>query len=289
MTHHPRAAQSAAVHDQRRAYDHRFHAGNVGDVWKHAALLAWITAWRSERRAIVETHAGAGTYALGPTGEWTEGVGRIIDERGSPVDKYLELVRAHGARRYPGSPTLARAALGPADRLVLHEIAEEPLAALRASVAGDARVELRPADGLAGVESALAAVDGYDTLLVVDPPYADRGEWSLIPAALGRALAAFPRTRVLLWYPVKSHARPNAMIGQLAAHFAGTALELITAPLTFKKNRLNGSGLIVAHAPDGLVPQLSSLAAWLGPRLSIGGGFWQTRGVAWGRGDHHGL
>ncbi len=273
-----------------RAYDHRFHAGNVGDVWKHAALLAWLSAWRADRRAVIETHAGAGTYALGPTGEWTEGIGRLLEGPSLPqTAAYLEQVRAAGARSYPGSPALTRAALGPQDRLILHELAPEPLASLRRAVGDDPRVEVRAGDGLAGLESALDAVADHDALVVVDPPYADRREWSLVPEALGRALARHPRTRVLLWYPVKSHARPNAMFAELEPHFAGTALELITAPLTFKKNRLNGSGLVVANAPEGLVPELSALAAALGPRLSIGHGFWQTRGLAWGRRDHGNL
>jgi 23S rRNA A2030 N6-methylase RlmJ len=94
---------------------------------------------------------------------------------------------------------------------------------------------------------------------------------------------ASPRRACCLWYPVKSHARPNAMFAELAPHFAGVALELITTPLTFKKNRLNGSGLVVAGAPPGVVPALSALAAALGPELSLGEGFWQTRGLAWAR------
>jgi hypothetical protein len=41
--------------------------------------------------------------------------------------------------------------------------------------------------------------------------------------------------------------------------------------------------LVVAGAPPGVVPALSALAAALGPELSLGEGFWQTRGLAWAR------
>ena len=60
-------------------YGHRFHAGNVGDVWKHCALVEILgrVAAGSRRVRYVETHAGEGAYALGPTGEWSEGIGRL--------------------------------------------------------------------------------------------------------------------------------------------------------------------------------------------------------------------
>ena len=64
-------------------YGHRFHAGNVGDVWKHTALLAVLDALDTGTAPAhyLDTHAGEGVYPLGPTGEWTEGIGRLWEER----------------------------------------------------------------------------------------------------------------------------------------------------------------------------------------------------------------
>ena len=44
-------------------YGHRFHAGNVGDVWKHCALVVVLrhVAAAAARVAYVETHAGEGS------------------------------------------------------------------------------------------------------------------------------------------------------------------------------------------------------------------------------------
>ena len=55
------------AHDDR--YSHRFHAGNVGDVWKHCVLSALLDALvaRSDALYAYETHAGCGRYLLGPT------------------------------------------------------------------------------------------------------------------------------------------------------------------------------------------------------------------------------
>jgi len=271
--------------EQLRAYDHRFHAGNVGDVWKHAAMLAWLEAGRDgPPRTLIETHGGAGMYALGPTGEWTEGIGRVLTkDAGAPpaVAKLVHQVRAAGARRYPGSPVLARSTLRADDRYIAHEIAPEPLASLERAVGGDARVTVVGVDGLAALAPALETLRDREVWILIDPPYADRSEWSLVPAAIGRALAVHPRARLMLWYPVKSLARPNAMFLELATHTEGVALELLTSPLTFKKNRLNGSGLMLARAPDGVIEQLAAISAWLGPRMSVADGFWSTRGLAW--------
>ncbi|HMV68306.1 MAG TPA: 23S rRNA (adenine(2030)-N(6))-methyltransferase RlmJ, partial [Myxococcota bacterium] len=73
-------------------YSHRFHVGNHGDVWKHVAWCAVLDALRP--RAVLDTHAGEGAYTLGPTGEWTAGVGRVWaapELAGDPcVGRYLE-------------------------------------------------------------------------------------------------------------------------------------------------------------------------------------------------------
>ncbi len=60
-------------------YDHRIHAGNAGDVWKHFLLLEaadWLFASGSSL-AYAESHAGRPEYVLNVPGEWQGGIGRI--------------------------------------------------------------------------------------------------------------------------------------------------------------------------------------------------------------------
>src|SRR5262249_34207771 len=67
-------------------YRHAFHAGNFADVLKHA-VLARILVHLGEKAAAfraIDTHAGAGLYDLASeaatrTGEWRDGIGRLID------------------------------------------------------------------------------------------------------------------------------------------------------------------------------------------------------------------
>ncbi len=57
-------------YDKAFDYTHQFKAGNVGDVLKHVTLCAWAQAIRGDGPLrVLDSHAGAGVYKLGPTGE----------------------------------------------------------------------------------------------------------------------------------------------------------------------------------------------------------------------------
>ena len=106
------------------AYRHAFHAGNHADVLKHVVLLQLLRhlALKDKGFRIVDTHAGAGVYALDSPqalkkGEYLQGIARLWARTTlpAPVADYLQQVRALNPRRhacdsYPGSPLLARAA-----------------------------------------------------------------------------------------------------------------------------------------------------------------------------------
>lgn len=271
-----------------REYEHRLHAGNVGDVLKHAAL-ALLLARRSGPTTYVDTHAGAGEYALSATGEWTEGIGRLSGAaEGAPraVQAWLgpALKLLAERRRYAGSPRVAQSLLGPGDRLELTERSPPVHAALEGALRGPG-VNISLGDGLERLPAILAANTGRERIVLCDPPFADRGEWQIVPRALAAASRDHPTARFCLWYPVKSYARPNAMLAELGrGGMKAEVVELITTPLTKKKNRLNGSGLLLIGAPPGLIEELSALAAWLGPRLATQAGYWSTRCVGFGPG-----
>lgn len=284
---------NATAERDSRPYEHRFHAGNVGDVLKHVALLAWLaraSAEGSGPRCYLETHAGAGRYRLGPTGEWREGVGRLLSrQEGAPpsVAAYLAALpeRAPGPRgmRYLGSPLLAAGALLPGDALVLVERAPETADVLREALAGDARAQVVVGDGLAALAEAVAAPRDAELLVHVDPPWVEKSEWHAVPDALIALSRGAPQARAMLWYPVKSHTRPNAMMKRLQdARVPATLVELVTSPLTVQKNRLNGSGLIFVRPPAGLVEALSGALAFLGAALATHDGYWSQRVIAWG-------
>jgi len=290
------SAKHAALPDSRYRpdgapdYGHRFHAGNVGDVWKHCALVA-LAERATGRVAYLESHAGEGRYPLGATGEWTEGIGRLWSEPAldGAAGRYVACCRALAGsserpRTYPGSPAIARAVLGPDAELALWERDPDAFARLRHSVGGDAHARVEDGDGLATLPEAVATAErDADTVLVlVDPPYTQKADWLAVPDAFARAARASARACLVLWYPVKSLTRPNAMIARLAAAgVGGTIAELVTTPLDRQRSRLNGSGLVFVRPLDGVVAAIAAAAPVLGPHCATHGGFWSLRVQAW--------
>ncbi len=273
-------------------YSHRFHAGNVGDVWKHCVLLAVLqrAAAGGRRITYVESHAGEGGYVLGPTGEWTEGIGRLWsdDGEGEPQDavaRYVRLARALGGatarpERYPGSPLLAAAAL-PADAtLALWE--RDPVACerLAAALAPRPRLAVTCADGLAALSPAVvdAEAGGAVVVALVDPPFTQKPDWIAVPDALIAVAARSREATLLLWYPLKSLTRPNAMIARFkAAGVSATVAELVTTPLEHQRSRLNGSGVVLVRPPNGALAALAAAAPVLGARCATRPGVWSLR------------
>ena len=86
-------------------YRHAYHAGNFADVVKHAVLALVIEHLKLKPAPfrIIDTHAGIGVYDLASeaaqkTGEWREGIGRLMAANLSPaaadvLAPYLDIVR----------------------------------------------------------------------------------------------------------------------------------------------------------------------------------------------------
>lgn len=95
-----------------RSYNHRVHAGNAGDVWKHFVLTeaAGYLLSRSRDLIYAESHVGRPEYFLDSCGEWTRGVGRCWSHLPTLQNfwyfRILALLNPHGSRCYPGSARL---------------------------------------------------------------------------------------------------------------------------------------------------------------------------------------
>ena len=77
-------------------YRHIYHAGNFADVFKHIIIARIIEYLKKKDHAfrVIDTHAGIGVYDLSSdeaqkTGEWIDGIGRILDR---PVQPDIELL-----------------------------------------------------------------------------------------------------------------------------------------------------------------------------------------------------
>ena len=250
-------------------YAHARHAGNAGDVFKHVALIAALDALLEAPGPLryFETHAGDGLYPLGSAGEWGTGVQRVWEARDGLLGRYAEIVRVFsrpGAERpeaYPGSPLLASRLLRPQDSMVLHEIDPQSASVLRRTVAG---AEIAQSDGLAALPDAARG----SSLVLIDPPYVRKEEWT----AVARAAASLGTAPFLLWYPVKALTRPRALVAELAGlGVRGTAVELHWTPLRLKRDRLNGCGLIFSGVPKAALAGFCATLPDLGAALQTHG------------------
>ncbi len=274
-------------------YGHGFHAGNVGDAWKHLGLVEALRLARPASGAMhyLESHAGEGRYRLGSTGEWSAGIERVVAAADAqpravpePVARWIGLCRRLGyagrSSSWAGSPDVARALLEPDDRLSLWERDAAANAALARLFDGDSRARIVSGDGLAGLAREVHAAEASASAVVVlvDPPWSAKDDWLRVPDALADAVAATDRATFLLWYPVKSLTRPNAMLARLAARgVRSTVAELVTTPLDLRRGRLNGSGLLAVRPPAGWAGSMAGSAPFLGAACATHRGAWSLR------------
>ena len=259
-------------------YAHARHAGNVGDVLKHVALTAALEAMTQDPAPLtyVESHAGDGIFPLGSNGEWTAGVQKLWPAQGADlVDRWLRIVASHGGNgerlfKYPGSPLVAQGLLRAGDKLVLHELDAGVAKVLRNAVAGDARAEVREADGLAALSDALAAAPRV--LALIDPAYSQKAEWGEVARAVIAARQRAPSAALIVWYPIKALTRPRGLLSALTeGGVHGTVVELLATPLRLKRDRLAGSGLVLSGVPARALAELCAALPRLGAAMNTHG------------------
>jgi 23S rRNA (adenine2030-N6)-methyltransferase len=243
-------------------YRHAYHAGNHGDVLKHAVLAEVIRRMHDKASPVfvLDTHAGIGLYDLDSaeaekTGEWRAGIGKVFDAAPGCLDAYLDIVRALNPggmpTRYPGSPAIAAALMRPGDRLALSELHPEDAAALRIWARGRAGVAVHQRDGYESIGAFLPPPERRG-LVIVDPPYEAENEFQRLAAAIVAGCRRWPAGRWLIWHPVKDRAPVWRLHDALlAGDVAGfLTVELLVAPVDGM--RLAGSGLILINPPFGL-------------------------------------
>ena len=265
-------------------YDHAFHAGNFADVVKHITL-ARIIAYLKRKPApfrIIDTHAGAGRHDLAgraaeKSPEWKEGIARLLsadlpDDVAELIAPYLDAVRGlnpdETLTAYPGSPFLAKTLMRPEDRLTAMELHPEAGAALKALFAGDARVKVLMVDGYQALPAQLPPKQTR-ALILIDPPFEEKGEFQRMLLALIKSYRIFPQAVYALWYPLKDDsgvAEFRHALYETAIPDIGFSEFRLRAPS--EPPRLYGSGMVLVNAPYMLKSELDSIFAALLPVLA---------------------
>jgi 23S rRNA (adenine2030-N6)-methyltransferase len=278
-------------------YRHGFHAGNFADVVKHT-ILTRILAYLMRKDApfrVIDTHAGVGLYdlkgaAAEKTGEWVDGIGRLI-ERDLPkpaqdlLVPYLDAVRAQnpdGALRfYPGSPLITRNMLRQQDRLMALELHPVDVEALRENFSGDFQVRVTHVDGWQALGTHLPPKEKRG-LVLIDPPFEERNEFERMAQNLIKAHKRWPTGLYALWYPIKDVADVDKFVALLQTSGIPKILRLeLTIRQPSNPPRLHGTGMIVINPPFVLEEEMRVLMPVLADVLSDEGrGRWTIDWVA---------
>jgi len=249
------------------SYQHIYHAGNLADVHKHAAL-AWVLDYLVQKPKLltyIETHAGRGVYDLAApeavkTGEAAVGVTLAEGEfpPDHPYRQRLDEARAaYGPQAYPGSPLIAALGLRQEDTLHLAELHPQEVAHLRA-VAADWGAHVHQRDGF---ELALAQTPPTPRrgLMLIDPSYEVKADYDAIPRHMAAISAKWNVGVLILWYPILQGGSERAMLAALQSAFPEGLRHEVRFPPARDGHRMTGSGLFVVKPPFGLAEELARI------------------------------
>lgn len=265
------------------SYRHAFHAGNHADVLKHFVLvqLGRHLAQKDKSFWIIDTHAGAGLYALDAghatrLKEYEAGIGRLWgrDDLPAALADYVDLVRtcnpdatraAETLRVYPGSPWLALQMLRPQDRLRLFELHSSDSTLLRDNFKDQGRrVTVTAANGFDALK-ALLPPPPRRALVLIDPPYETRDDYAHVVAALKEGLARFATGVYAVWYPQLARAEARQLPARLQSLPVRSWLNVT---LDVRKPSadgfgMHGSGMFVINPPWTLRQTLADVMPYL--------------------------
>jgi 23S rRNA (adenine2030-N6)-methyltransferase len=268
-------------------YRHAYHAGNFADVLKHA-VLALVLEYMKRKAApfrVIDTHAGAGRYALASpqaekTGEWQGGIGRLLGPSARPLppsvarhlQAYLDAVRRENLddtpRFYPGSPVIALSLMRAQDTLIANELHPEESSLLKEAIGRDRRAKLMAIDAWMALKALLPPKERRGVVLI-DPPFEERDELDRIAAGLAQGLQRFATGVYVAWYPIKDLqpvARFHAALSALALPKCLRVELMLEHPSD--PDRLNGCGLVVVNPPYTLEGELAAVLPELSRRLA---------------------
>jgi 23S rRNA (adenine2030-N6)-methyltransferase len=261
------------------SYQHEYHAGNHGDVLKHAALAIVLEALQRKPTPlrVFDSHAGSGVYDLRSrearlNAEHETGISRVL-AAGAPAElrPYLDAVRAcnrgPALDRYPGSPWIARHLLRADDHLVLMELHPRSLSALRRTFARDRQVHVHARDAFEGLPALVPPAERRG-LALIDPSYEEKDEFVRVADMLAKSHARWPGGTYLVWYPLIR----DRYAERFPARVAGLGIRRIwQAVLELSPSGvpgMRGSGLLVVNLPFGLEASFAHTLPWLWETLA---------------------
>ncbi len=278
------------------SYRHAFHAGNHADVLKHLTVMLILEYLTQKDKGIMylDTHAGAGSYSLtsdksAKTGEFHQGIEALFEASSqtnsdfpAPLKRYLALIsdfnkKAMSAGReldetrnqlkfYPGSPNIAKILLRPQDKLHLYELHSADFPLLAKNFKQSRRLQLKQADGFAGLKSDLPPPTRRG-LVLIDPSYETTDDYRQVINEVKEGLKRFAQGVYAVWYPQLDKIESKQLPKKWMHIKAGSHLT-VSLKVKSGKEGMTGSGMLIINPPwklkQALEQSLPALVAALG-------------------------
>jgi 23S rRNA (adenine2030-N6)-methyltransferase len=262
------------------SYRHAFHAGNHADVLKHY-IFSLVLDYMNQKPNpywVIDTHAGAGMYALGGTfaqknAEFETGIKRLVAAESLPdtLASFVKIIKEFNQNNrlelYLGSPKIAEHFLRADDKLRLFELHPSDFKLLAGNFNNrQTKVDLQ--DGFAGIKACLPPPTKRAVVLI-DPPYELKDDYQRVVDCIKDSLKRFATGTYCIWYPLLQRPEPAEMIKQLLAlNTDYLQVELNVQASNMDGYGMHGSGMFIVNPPYTLpktlketMPELARLLA----------------------------
>ncbi len=253
------------------SYRHAFHAGNHADILKHHLLSLVLDYFNQKDKpyCVIDTHAGAGMYALESdfsqkNMEFETGVSRLLDAQSLPdsLTQFCAMLRAFNVNKtleyYPGSPKISAHHLRASDQLRLFELHPRDYETLchQFDQAKMRRVQIKQQDGFKGLKACLPPTTKRG-IVVIDPPYEQKEDYQRVVDSIHDSLKRFATGTYLIWYPLLNRPEPDLMIQALGALNVDNWLNATLSVTPPQQNDIGmyGSGVYMIN-PPWLLPNI---------------------------------
>jgi 23S rRNA (adenine2030-N6)-methyltransferase len=253
------------------SYRHAFHAGNHADVLKHFVFAQVLDYFNQKDKPywVIDTHAGAGMYALNgdfaqKNAEFESGIARLFAANNLPesLEYFVKTIKKFNKNNileyYPGSPKIAESYLRENDKLRLFELHPSDCKILLGNFAGRGRqTKIEIQDGFNGIKACLPPPTKRAVILI-DPPYELKTDYDAVVDCIKDSLKRFATGTYLVWYPLLARPEPQHMVEKLKMlHIDWLNVSLSLQAPSDDRFGMFGSGMLVINPPYTLPKMLA--------------------------------
>lgn len=266
------------------SYRHAFHAGNHADVLKHFVFSQVLNYYNQKDKPywVIDTHAGAGLYALHEefaqkNGEFEDGIARLLAAEDLPAEltAFCKVIDSFNLENqltfYPGSPSVAEYYCRADDKLRLFELHPEDYELLSDNFKRNKRqAKIQALDGFIGLKSCLPPATKR-AITLIDPPYEMKEDYDRVVKSIKDSVKRFATGTYCVWYPLLQREEPQAMLEALLALDLGNWLNVTLSVEEPSDDGFGmfGSGMFIVNPPWTLPTTLETCMPRLTDTLAL--------------------